>query len=87
MEGTEPVKRAKSVRKVTAMETAKPWWQSITVLGAIVTLGALLAQSVGHVTVSDADMKVALDMLTRESEIIGTVMALIGRIKATRPIG
>lgn len=72
---------------VGQLDASKPWFQSTSILGAIITLGALMAQSVGHVTISDADMKLALDTLTRESEMIGTVMALIGRIKATHTVG
>lgn len=68
------------------MET-KAWYNSTSVLGALVALSALIGNSIGHVVISADDIKIALDLFTREMELVGSVMALIGRIKATRSIG
>lgn len=65
----------------------KPWYQSSGVVGALVALAALAGNSIGQVVISADDVKAALDLFAREMELVGAVMALIGRIKATRTIG
>lgn len=66
---------------------SKPWYKSTGVVGSLVALSALAGNSIGHVVISADDVKAALDLFTREMELVGAVMALIGRIKATRVIG
>ncbi len=69
------------------MEQMKPWFQSTGMWGAALALGCPIIERVAHVTISQADIAMAVDSLTQMGTLVGGVMALVGRIKATHKIG
>ena len=63
-------------------EDSKPFWQSRTIIGAVVTIVALVA-GMRHVKIDVANMT---DLIMQGIAIVGSVYAIIGRFKATKPI-
>lgn len=60
----------------------KPWWQSKTILGLVVTaLGPILAQHLGFTDAETEELVGALAV------IVGVALGVYGRRKATQPIG
>ncbi|OCW55776.1 hypothetical protein [Hoeflea olei] len=68
------------------MTDIKPWWQSKTLWGAIVTLGSAVIGLVG-IDVGDADQEALIELLTAFGAAAGGVITIIGRISAKSRIG
>ena len=61
---------------------AKPIWQSRTIIGAAVTIFALVAGFKNF----KVDVANLTDILVQVAGLIGAALAIYGRIKATKPI-
>ncbi len=68
------------------MEGFKPLLTSRTFWGAAVTLGGA-ALSLGHYTLSPADAAQAIELLSGLASAIGGLVAIYGRIVASKKIG
>jgi len=68
------------------MTDIKPWWQSKTLWGAIVTL-ASAALGLAGLDLGDADRQALTELLTSLGAALGGVIAIFGRIKAKDRIG
>jgi uncharacterized membrane protein len=72
------------------MEETKSWWQSKTIWGAVITIIALIASLFGY-QIDPQTQQIILDrtmaIVTAVGTIVGSVMAIYGRIKATKRIG
>ncbi|MDP2121747.1 MAG: hypothetical protein Q8K28_17765 [Hoeflea sp.] len=68
------------------MTDIKPWWQSKTLWGALVTLGSA-ALGLAGLDMGDADRDALIDLLTSLGAAIGGVIAIFGRIAARSRIG
>jgi len=70
------------------MET-KSWWKSKTLFGAAITLGAFVAMYFG-LDVSLDEQTQMVDLLveigTAAGALVGTVLVIVGRIKANRKL-
>jgi len=66
-------------------DLTKPWWQSKTVIGGLVALGAGIAGIFG-VALGPDDQAVTTDALVGIAGAIGGLLAVYGRIKANRAI-
>lgn len=60
----------------------KPWWQSRTMWGGVVAAGAGIAGALGYYV----DVAVTTELATSVAGIVGGLLAIVGRISATRPI-
>ena len=65
-----------------ADDTAKPFWQSRTIIGAVVALVALFA-GFRNVKIDAANLT---DILVQVAGLVGTALAIWGRFQATKPI-
>ncbi len=63
-------------------EFTKPWWKSKGVIGGLVAVIAGLAGLFGV----DVDQPVLTDIILQVGAAIGGVLAVIGRIKAEKPV-
>lgn len=68
------------------MDETKPLIQSKTFWGAVVALGGS-ALTLGHFTLSPADAAAAVDDLATIASAIGGLIAIFGRVVATKQIG
>ncbi|WP_422373323.1 hypothetical protein [Hoeflea sp.] len=68
------------------MDTTKPWWQSKTLWGALVTLGAA-ALGLAGIDLADSEREALTEMMTSLGAAIGGLLAIIGRISARSRIG
>jgi hypothetical protein len=68
------------------MTDIKPWWQSKTLWGGIVTLGSA-ALGLAGLDLGDADREALIELLTSLGAAIGGVIAIFGRITAKNRIG
>lgn len=68
------------------MEETKSIWASRTVWGGIVALLAGIATLFG-ITLSEADQSILADALLGISSALGGILAIWGRIRATKRIG
>ena len=68
------------------MTDIKPWWQSKTLWGAIVTIAAS-ALNLAGVDFGDADREGLVELLTTLGAAAGGVIAIVGRITAKSRIG
>ncbi len=68
------------------MDEFKALTQSKTFWGAVVALGGS-ALSLGHYTLSPADAAQAIDLLSGIAGAVGGLIAIYGRVVATRKIG
>ncbi len=64
------------------MTDIKPWWQSKTLLGAMITLASALLGLLGY-EFGEADREALTGLLTS----LGGIVAIIGRFKAKNRIG
>lgn len=65
----------------------KPWYQSRTIIGVIVTMLCTLVAPALHVTVAPEMQGELTDVLLAAGGVAGSVLAIYGRLKAARPIG
>jgi len=68
------------------MPDIKPWWQSKTLWGAIVTL-ASATLGVLEYDLAEADREALIGLLTSLGAAVGGLIAIVGRFKATNRIG
>ena len=68
------------------MHDIKPWWQSRTLWGAIVTI-ASAALGLAGLDLGDADREALIELLTSLGAALGGVIAIVGRITAKNRIG
>ncbi len=68
------------------MLDVKQWYQSKTVWGAMIAMAAPLLKHVG-VEMGLAEQADLADALATLAGALGGVLAIYGRVKATRPIG
>lgn len=62
----------------------KAWWQSRTIIGAVIVILAQLLQGSGFEI--SADDPALTDLVAAIVSIIGGVLAILGRIRANRPV-
>lgn len=65
--------------------TAKPWWQSRTIIGALVSLLAVLAGAIG-LPLTETDQVQLTNVLVALGGAAGTLLTILGRIRASRPV-
>lgn len=68
------------------MTDTKPWWQSRTLWGAIVTL-ASAGLGLAGLDLGNADREALIELLTSLGAALGGVIAIAGRISAKSRIG
>ena len=68
------------------MTDIKPWWQSKTLWGALVTIGSA-ALGLAGLELGETDREALIDLLTSLGAAIGGVIAIFGRITARSRIG
>jgi hypothetical protein len=68
------------------MNEVKTLTQSKTFWGAVVALGGA-ALALGHYSLSPADAAQAVDLLSGIASAVGGLVAIYGRVVATRKIG
>jgi len=65
-----------------SMGTPKPWWQSRTIIGALVVLCAQGLRLAGL----EVDTGAVTDLVADGATVLGALLALWGRVRAERPI-
>jgi len=73
-------------KQETDMNEFKALTQSKTFWGAIIALGGS-ALTLGHYTLTPADAAQAVDLLSGIASAVGGLMAVYGRVVATKKIG
>ena len=68
------------------MTDMKPWWQSKTLWGAIVTIASATLGLAG-LELGDVDAEALTGLLTSLGAAIGGIIAIVGRLKAKSRIG
>lgn len=68
------------------MTDIKPWWQSKTLWGAIVTIGSAALDLAG-LELGEAETEALTGFLTSLGAAIGGIIAIVGRLKAKSRIG
>ena len=68
------------------MEEFKALTQSKTFWGAVIALGGS-ALTLGHYTLTPADAAQAVDLISGIASAVGGLIAIYGRVVATRKIG
>lgn len=68
------------------MTDIKPWWQSKTLWGAIVTIISA-ALGLAGLDLGAADRETLAELLTSLGAALGGVIAIVGRISAKNRIG
>ena len=68
------------------MTDIKPWWQSKTLWGAIVTV-ASVALGLAGLELGEADAEALTGLLTSLGAALGGIIAIVGRLKAKSRIG
>lgn len=66
-------------------EDQKPWWQSKTVWGGVVAVGAGVAGIWGY-SVSPDDQAAIVDVVAAVTAAFGGGCAIVGRIMATKKV-
>ena len=64
----------------------KPWWQSRTLWGAVVTIVSATLGLLGY-DLAEADREALSGALTSLGAALGGLIAIVGRLKATNRIG
>lgn len=68
------------------MNQFKPWWTSTGVWGGAVAVAAPLLGIVGF-PLTPADMQSTASLLVTGAEVVGGLLAVYGRVVATKKIG
>jgi hypothetical protein len=68
------------------MTDIKPWWQSKTLWGAIVTIASATLGLLGY-DLAEADREALTGLLTSLGAALGGLIAIVGRFKAKNRIG
>jgi hypothetical protein len=69
------------------MDDSKPWYTSRTIWAALVTGLAPLLGIVFHVSLDAGTTQQIIDAITTAATVGASVIAIIGRVKATTTIG
>jgi hypothetical protein len=67
------------------MESSKTWYQSKTVWGALIAIGASLLQMTGH-EISASDQNALAEAIVSLSGALGGILAIYGRLAANSSI-
>lgn len=70
-----------------ALDMSKPWFTSTGIIGSLMALTAPIVANLAHVTINQVDVTMAVDLVTQQMQLVGAVLAFVGRIKATHTIG
>jgi len=68
------------------MTDIKPWWQSKTLWGAIVTIASATLGLLGY-DLAETDREALTGFLTSLGAALGGLIAIVGRVKAKNRIG
>lgn len=68
------------------MTEFKPWWQSKTLWGAIVTIVSAVLGLAGY-ELGEADREALVGLLTSLGAALGGIIAIVGRLRARSRIG
>jgi hypothetical protein len=68
------------------MTDIKPWWQSKTLWGSIVTIVSATLGLLGY-DLAETDREALTGLLTSLGAALGGLIAIVGRLKATNRIG
>lgn len=63
------------------MDEIKPWYQSKTVWGAVITLASMAAACAG-IEVDDPDRQALTELLVVTGGAVGGILSLVGRLVA-----
>jgi uncharacterized membrane protein len=77
-----PIQRAAAPEPINPFDP-KPWYASRGVIGALMVVLAQVGQAIGYQVDADALTEWVLQGVT----LIGGLLALVGRLRATQPIG
>ncbi|WP_350333391.1 hypothetical protein [Coralliovum pocilloporae] len=64
---------------------SKPWYQSRTIWGAVVSIGASVA-ALADVTVPDTTQAILADSLFQLTAVGGGIFSILGRLRAEQPV-
>lgn len=70
---------------MTDTSDVKPWWQSRAIIGSLVAIFAVVARLLGY-NLANADELALIEAITTIAGVAGSVVALYGRVKATKTI-
>jgi hypothetical protein len=70
-----------NLERTSAMTDMKPWWQSKTLWGAIVTIVSSALGLAGF-ELGDMDAEALTGLLTSLGAALGGIIAIVGRLKA-----
>ena len=68
------------------MNEVKPWYQSKTMWGALVSLAALVTSKLFHMDISDQDQLTIVDTMTSIGVNVGVILTIWGRVSASKKI-
>jgi len=67
------------------MQDVKPWYQSKTIIGAVITVLALVAGVFGY-GIGAEDQAALADYAVTLGGVVGGLLAIYGRVKASKDI-
>jgi hypothetical protein len=67
------------------MQEEKKWWESRTVWGGLVAIGAAAAGAAGYQVDADTQGQ-AVELILAGITAVGGLLAIVGRVKATKAI-
>ena len=67
------------------MNDTKKWYASKSIWGAFFMIAALLGQALGY-NVAEADQAQMVDIFSGVAGSVGAVLAVVGRVRATKTI-
>jgi len=82
--GGGPKGNPKPIDLIPVMNGTKPWYQSTTIIGLIVLVATIVLKRFGIDASGEESALTAVAM--GAGEIVGAIMVLIGRLKATKEI-
>jgi hypothetical protein len=69
------------------MEDSKAWYASKGIWGSVVAIGAGIAGTIWGVSVTEADQTTIVSAITAVGGAVGGLIALWGRLKASKKVG
>lgn len=72
-------------KPIEEVEETKPWWQSKTVIGGIVTFASVIAAALGH-QINEAEQAVIVEAVSGLAGAVGLVLTVWGRGTASKKI-
>ena len=70
----------------TGLKSNKDWWKSRSIVGSLLTLVSIALMKFG-IDLDSATLQQILDVVLEIGQIIGVLIAIWGRIDATKLIG